>query len=281
MSTPGREEDLEALQSLELELLLTAVLRRYGYDFSHYAPASLLRRVQRAMQEERVRTISALQERLLHDPDALRRFVSVLSVHVTAMFRDPPFYRFLRTHVVPILRTYPFVRIWHAGCSTGEEVYSVAILLQEEGLYDRCRIYATDISDDLLARAKKGLVPLSDMRDFTANYLQSGGTQDFSRYYTAYFNHAVFHESLRRNVVFSQHNLAIDRSFNEFQLILCRNVMIYFDQELRRRVHGLFYESLSRFGMLALGIRESVQFSGYDDRYAAVDADLRIYRRIK
>lgn len=281
MSITGREEDLEALQSLELELLLTAVLRRYGYDFSHYAPASLYRRVQRAMQEERVRTISALQERLLHDPDALRRFVSVLSVHVTAMFRDPPFYKFLRTHVVPILRTYPFVRIWHAGCATGEEVYSVAILLQEEGLYDRCRIYATDISDDLLGRAKKGLVPLSDMRDFTANYLQSGGTQDFSRYYTAYFNHAVFHESLRRNVVFSQHNLAVDRSFNEFQLILCRNVMIYFDQELRRRVHGLFYESLSRFGMLALGIRESVQFSGYDDKYAAVDSDLRVYRRIK
>lgn len=274
-------EDEESLQALELELLLTALLRRYGYDFSHYAPASLHRRVRRAMQEERVPTISALQERILHDPDALRRFVSVLSVHVTAMFRDPPFYRFIRTDVVPILRTYPFIRVWHAGCSTGEEVYSLAILLKEEGLYDRCRLYATDLSDELLARAKLGRVHLSDMRSFTANYMQSGGTHDFSAYYTAHGEHATFRADLSRNIVFSQHNLAGDGSFNEFQLIFCRNVMIYFDQELRRRVHGLLYESLARFGMLALGIRESVRFSGFDDRYVALDQDMRIYRRLQ
>jgi len=278
---PNHRQSGLTVHALELELLLTAIARRYGYDFRHYAPASLFRRVRRAMQEERVQTISGLQERLLHDPGAMRRFVSVLSVHVTSMFRDPPLYRLLRSQVIPVLRTYPFVRIWHAGCATGEEAYSVAILLDEEGLYDRCRIYATDISDDLLTRAKAGVFSLGQMRDFTANYIQSGGTRDFSGYYTADSQHAVLKKELQRNIVFSQHNLATDRCFNEFQLVLCRNVMIYFDHELRRHVHRLLYDSLGRFGILTLGTRESIRFSEYEDRYEVLNEKLRLYRRIR
>lgn len=269
------------IESLELELLLTAVARRYGYDFRQYSPPSLRRRVRRAMLEEKVATLSGLQERLLHDGDALSRFVSTLSVHVTGMFRDPEVYRALRQQVVPLLRTWPFVRIWHAGCSTGEEVYSLAIVLHEEGLLDRCRIYATDLSDELLRSARKGVYPLLAMRDYTAAYHESGGTADFSRYYTADFRSAILREDLRRHVVFSQHNLVSDASFNEFHLILCRNVMIYFDPTLRDRVHSLLYESLVMFGVLVLGTRESLRFTPHAGGFEALDEALRIYRRVR
>ena len=270
----------EDLEDLEVDLLLAAVANRYGYDFRSYTRASVKRRIQRVCLQEQVRTISALQERLLHRPDSLHRFMSTLSVHVTAMFRDPPFYQALRERIIPVLRTYPFVRIWHAGCSTGEEVYSLAIILSEEGLYDRCRIYATDISDRLLERAQAGVFSLSSMREYLGSYLQAGGKTDLTAYFRETVSHAVMAEHLRRNVVFSRHNLLVDASFNEFHLILCRNVIIYFEQAVRSRVHQLLYDSLARFGVLALGLRENLQLATLGRRYEAVDADLRLYRKI-
>jgi len=272
----------ESLEEIELDLLLTAVARRYGYDFRQYSPASLHRRVQRAMVEERLDTLSALQERLLHEPEALQRFISHLSVHVTSMFRDPQVYRALRKQVVPLLRTWPFVRIWHAGCATGEEVYSLAILLHEEGLLDRCRIYATDLSDELLEQANAGAYPLSVMRRYTANYLASGGREEFSGYYTADHKNAVLRDDIRRPIVFSQHNLVSDGSFNEFHLIMCRNVMIYFDKQLRDRVLELFHDSLVLFGVLGLGQRESLRFTPRFESYQPLaDESLRLYRRVR
>lgn len=278
---PLRSGGDRELEELELDLLLTAIARRYGYDFRQYAEASLKRRVRKAVQLEGVGSISGLQERLLHDLDALRRFISVLSVHVTAMFRDPPFHLKLREEVIPKLRTYPFVRVWIAGCATGEEVYSLAILLSEAGIYDRTRIYATDISDDLLERARRGVFGLDKMKGYEANYRRAGGRRHLSSYYAARGGEAHFDADLRKNVVFSQHNLAADGVFNEFQLILCRNVMIYFDQALRRHVHHLLYQSLGMFGVLGLGLRETIRFTPFQDRYEALDAHLRIYRRTR
>src|SRR5439155_17804684 len=185
--------------------------------------------------------IAGLLEKVLHDPACMERLLLDLSVNTTAMFRDPKLYLAFREKVVPLMRTYPFVSIWHAGCSTGEEVYSMAILLTEEGLYDRCRIYATDINDVVLQQAKDGIFPLNRMQEYTENYIRAGGKQSFSEYYTAKYDGALFSPTLTRNVVFSQHNLVTDRSFAEFNVIFCRNVLIYFDRELQDRVHGLFY----------------------------------------
>ena len=269
------------LQELELDLLLTGIARRWGYDFRQYSPASLRRRVRKAMHNEAVGSLSALQERVLHDADALQRFLSCVSVQVTGMFRDPHVYRALRRQVLPMLRTYPFVRIWHAGCSTGEEVYSMAILLAEEGLLEKSRIYATDISDELLRRARKGVYSLRGMQEHTAAYHRAGGKGDFSSYYTADHESAILREELRRHIVFSQHNLVSDGSFNEFQLILCRNVMIYFTEALRERVHQLFYDSLVTFGVLAVGVKESLRYSRYADRYEPLVESLGIYRRVR
>jgi len=273
--------DRAATEAIELDLLLTAVARRWGYDFREYAPATLRRRVRRAMVREQVDSMSALQERVLHEEGAMARFIQALTVQVTSMFRDPEVYRAFRQKVVPLLRTWPFARIWHAGCSTGQEVYSMAILLEEEGIYDRCRIYATDLSDELVQRAKRGIYPLSAMRDYTYNYQQAGGTRDFSQYYTADADNAVFNARLRRNIVFAQHNLVSDASFNDFHAIICRNVMIYFGQDLRERVHGLLYESLVRFGVLVLGLKETVEFTPFGSSFEPIDADLKIYRRIR
>ena len=273
-------EDLE-LENLEMDLLLSALASRYGYDFRNYGRGSMRRRIRRAVQEFHVGSISGLQDWLLHHPDDLGRFLSIVSVHVTAMFRDPDFYRALRARVVPQLRTHPFIRVWHAGCATGEEVYSLAVVLMEEGLYDRCRIYATDLSDKVLARAERGIFQLSSMKEFTQSYLKAGGLQEFSSYYYTDQHHAIFSKQLRRNIVFSQHNLVSDASFNEFQLILCRNVLIYFNRTLRRRVHDLLYQSLIRFGVLALGMRESLRLSPYEARFEALDAERRLYRRLR
>jgi chemotaxis protein methyltransferase CheR len=267
------------LESVELELLLTGIVRRYGYDFRNYAPSSLRRRVRRALESEQLPTLSALQDRLLRDSACMERFLATMSVNVTAMFRDPEFYRTLRKDVVPMLRTYPFVRVWHVGCSTGEEVYSVAILLEEEGIYDRCRLYATDISDRVLRRAASGIFPLDRMRDNTQNYLAAGGRHDFSSYYTADDKNALFRESLRRHMIYSQHNLVCDGPFNEFNLILCRNVMIYFDATLRQRVHRLLYDSLSRFGVLGVGARETLELTEFSDRYRAVGLSKHLFRK--
>ena len=273
-----RTEDLE---QLEIDLLLEGVYRRYGYDFRQYARGSLRRRIYKRVLDERVSSISNLQERVLRDPQAMERLVLELSINVTAMFRDPTFYLSLRTKVIPLLRTYPFIRIWVAGCSTGEEVYSLAILLHEEDLYDRTRIYATDINERVLQRAEEGVFPLDKMRSYTENYIKAGGRKAFSEYYNAGAKGAGFQRRLVENVVFAQHNLVSDRSFNEFNLIMCRNVMIYFDKALQNHVHDLFHRSLVNFGVLTLGRKESIKFTNHEGSYEPIDALERIYRKIK
>jgi chemotaxis protein methyltransferase CheR len=269
------------LEELELQLLLEGVFRRYGFDFREYAPASLRRRVWRRVHAEGERTISGLLERLLHDTASMERLLLDLSITVTAMFRDPSFYLAFREKVVPHLRTYPFTRIWVAGCSTGEEVYSLAILLKEEGLYERARIYATDINESVLERAQTGVFPLDKMKEYTHNYLKAGGARAFSEYYLAAYDGAQFQRSLVENVVFAQHNLVSDRSFNEFNVVVCRNVMIYFDKRLQDKVHRLFYESLTNFGVLGLGHKESIHFSPYADSYEELDAREKLYRKVR
>ena len=269
------------VDEIELSLLLEGIYRRYGFDFREYAPASLRRRVWRRVHAEGLTTLSALQDRLLHDPACMERLLLDLSINVTAMFRDPTFYIAFRQKVVPILRTYPFTRIWTAGCSTGEEVYSLAILLHEAGVYERTRIYATDINETVLDRARRGVFPLDKMREYTQNYISAGGERAFSEYYVAKYDGAQFQRSLMENVVFAQHNLVSDRSFNEFNVVVCRNVMIYFDRALQDRVHRLFYDSLVTFGVLALGAKESIRFSHYEDRYEELDAAERLYKKVK
>ncbi|HEY8704524.1 MAG TPA: protein-glutamate O-methyltransferase CheR [Gaiellaceae bacterium] len=275
----GGEPAHEELAVIEIELLLEAVYRRYGFDFREYARASLKRRLWRRMHAEGLSTVTQLQDRLLHDSACMERLLLDLSISVTAMFRDPSFYVAFREQVVPALRTYPFTRIWCAGCSTGEEVYSLAILLQEEGLYDRTRIYATDINEQVLDTARAGVFPLDRMKQYTQNYIRGGGAREFSEYYVAAYDGARFSRALTENVVFAQHNLVSDRSFNEFNVIVCRNVMIYFDKALQGRVHQLFYDSLDTFGVLALGRKESVTFTPLADSYEVVDAAERIYRK--
>jgi chemotaxis protein methyltransferase CheR len=269
------------LERLEIELLLEGVFRHYGFDFRAYAYASIRRRLWKRVEGEGLRTVSELAARILHDQDAMERLLLDLSVNVTAMFRDPSFYQEFRDRVIPLLRTYPFIRIWHAGCSTGEEVFSMAILLEEEGLYDRARLYATDINDVVLQRARQGIFPLDRMQEYTENYIRAGGKQSFSEYYTAKYDGAIFKPELTRNIVFSQHNLVTDRSFSEFHVIFCRNVLIYFDKTLQNRVHSLFYDSLVMFGVLALGSKESLKFSQYESCYEKLSPTEKLYRKAR
>jgi len=268
-------------EAIELELLLEGVHRLYGYDFRNYALPSLRRRIWHFIHSESLKSISALQEKVLHDRSCFERMVQTLSIPVTEMFRDPEVFKMFREKIVPLLRTYPYIRIWHAGCSTGEEVYSMAILLHEEGLYDKSRIYATDMNDRSLAIAKQGIFGIEKMKQYTKNYIEAGGTRSFSEYYTAKYNSVIFKPFLQKNIIFAEHNLATDRSFNEFNVIFCRNVMIYFNDTLRDRVHGLFYESLSRFGVLVLGSKESIQFTEYGQYYEPLDRVEKIYRKMK
>jgi len=267
----------DSVESLELRLLLEGIFDRYGLDLRDYA--SVERRVRRFLSEEKLGTISALQERVFRDLDCLERLLKALFVRVTSMFRDPRFYLALRSEVLPLLRTYPFVRIWHAGCSTGEEVYSMAILLCEEGIYDRCRIYGTDINGSALEEARKGIFPLSHMQENTSHYILAGGKESFSQYYTAHYDHAVIRSDLKKNLVFAQHNLTTDASFNEFHLILCRNVLIYLNQSAQARVHRLLYGSLATLGFLGLGSKESIKFTPHEDRYRQVGQGEKLFRK--
>ncbi len=269
------------LEQLEVELLLAGVFKQYGFDFRSYAYASIRRRLWKRIEAEGLTTISGLQERVLHDPAMMERLLLDLSINVTAMFRDPGFYKVFREEVVPTLRTYPFIRLWHAGCATGEEVYSMAMLLEEEGLYGRSRIYATDINEVVLQKAKAGIFPIERMQEYTENYIAAGGKRAFSDYYIAKYGGTLFSPALTRNVVFSQHNLVTDSSFSEFNVILCRNVLIYFDKSLQARVHELFYNSLTMFGVLALGSRESLRFSPYEDSYEQINGPEKIYRKVR
>ena len=268
------------LEDIEVGLLLEGLYRAHGFDFREYARSSIKRRILDLVQAEGLDTISALQDKVLHDARCLDRFLLGLSVHATAMFRDPSFYLTFRKRVVPLLRTYPTVQIWVAGCSTGEEVYSLAILLQEERLYQKCRIYATDISQAVLRKARDGIFPLAAMREYTANYHQAGGTNEFSDYYTAQYDSVIFSAALRNNIVFSEHNLATDGSFNEFQVILCRNVMIYFNKDLQSRVHNLLYDSLSMFGVFGLGNKESLKFTPRADFYQHLNEKDKLFRKV-
>ena len=269
------------LERIEIELLLEGIYRHYGFDFRAYAYASIRRRLWKRIEGEGLSTVSALQARVLHEPQLMERLLLDLSINVTAMFRDPTFYRAFRENVVPLLRTYPFIRFWHAGCATGEEVYSMAILLQEEGLYERCRIYATDINEVVLQKAKEGIFPLDRMQEYTENYIAAGGKRAFSDYYVARYGGALFEPTLTKNVVFSPHNLVTDRSFSEFNVILCRNVLIYFDKALQAKVHRLFYESLAMFGILAVGSKESVRFSPHENSYEQINGPEKIYRKAR
>ena len=275
---PSYARDLERI---EIDLLLEGIFRHYGFDFRSYAYSSLKRRLWKRITAEGMSSVSELQDRVLHDPAMMEKLLLDLSINVSAMYRDPTFYRAFREKVVPVLRTYPFIRIWHAGCSTGEEVYSMAILLEEEGLYERARIYATDINEVVLHTAKSGIYPADKMKEYTQNYLRAGGQRSFSDYYVAKYDGAIFNSSLARHIVFSQHNLVTDRSFAEFHVILCRKVLIYFDRKLQDRVHALFYESLVPFGFLGLGSKESLRFSKYEACYEEIDARDKIYRRVQ
>jgi chemotaxis protein methyltransferase CheR len=272
------DED-DACERLEIDLLLEAIQRRYGYDFRGYAVASLRRRLWHRVYGEGLQTLSGLQERILHEPGCLDRLLRDLSINVTEMFRDPGFHRTLRERVFPLLRTYPFIRIWNAGCSTGEEIYSLAIALREEGLLERTRIYATDINGDALDRAQAGAFPLERMQRYTENYLRAGGTEAFSSYYVADGASARFDPALAAGIVLAQHNLVTDGSFNEFHLIVCRNVMIYFGSALQEEVLQLFGDSMTRFGILALGRKESIRRSRHAAEYELLDETEKIFRR--
>jgi chemotaxis protein methyltransferase CheR len=275
----SRQEDEDARERLEMDLLLEAIQRRYGYDFRGYATASLRRRLWHRVYGESLQTLSGLQERILHDPACMERLLRDLSINVTEMFRDPGFYRALRSHVFPLLRTHPFIRVWNAGCSTGEESYSLAIALREEGLLDRTRIYATDIDDKALERASAGAFPLERMQRYTENYLRAGGKEAFSTYYSADGESARFDPSLVEGIVLAQHNLVTDGSFNEFHLIVCRNVMIYFGSALQEEVLQLFGDSMTRFGILALGRKESIRRSRHAEEYEPLVEAEKIFRR--
>ena len=254
--------------------LLETVNERTGLDFRDYAPSSLHRRIQRRVSAEHVDSIAALDQLIKTQPAALARLAEALTVPVTSMFRDPAFFRDFRARVAP------FLRLWVAGCSTGQEVYSLAIVLHEEGLYERSRIYATELQPTTLDQAASGIYPLATMQEYTRNYQESGGTADFSDYYSADASSAIVRPQLRQNIVFAAHNLVSDRSFNEFHLIFCRNVMIYFNRPLQERVHDLLYESLALWGYLGLGRSESVRFSQHEHRYEPVSERERLYRKI-
>ncbi|MFC4211709.1 CheR family methyltransferase [Pedobacter lithocola] len=250
----------DLIDNEQIETLLGDVLDAHGYDFSEYSPASLKRRILRLYALDNFVSFAEFRYTVKSDKQYFKRFLEEITVNVTEMFRDPSFYKALRNDVLPILGTYPFIRVWVAGCSTGEEAYSLAIVLKELNLLNKSLIYATDINPSVLEKAKKGMFPLNYLKGYSENYLQSGGEQDFSTYYTANYTLAKFDETLSKKMIFSTHNLVSDHSFNEFQLILCRNVLIYFDKELQHKVFQLFDNSLEQLGFLALGSKESLDF---------------------
>jgi chemotaxis protein methyltransferase CheR len=269
------------LEDIEIKLLLEGVSLRYGYDFKEYALGPLRRSLALGMAGEGVTTISAYQDRLLHDAACMKRFLSAVGVTVTSMFREAETLRSLREEVVPLLRTYPSVRIWVVGCATGEEVYSLGIVLSEEGIYDHCRIYATDLNEEALATARAGSYALDRIQAYEPEYLRAGGRGSLSDHYNASGNRAHFNGELQRNITWAQHNLATDASFNEFHLIVCTNVLIYFRPSLQQRAHRLFFESLIASGYLALGKRESLIFCPESSRYQQVGDGISLYRRIR
>lgn len=264
---------------IEIALLLDAVYKKYGYDFRQYSQAHVRRRVMNRLFISGLKSISDMQHKILYDEIFASRFLHDLSITVTEMFRDPDFYRSLKENVIPVLKTYSFIKVWHAGCSTGEEAYSMAILLKEEGLYDRTTIYATDFNQQALDQAKEGIFSSSMIKEYTVNYEKAGGKESFSSYYTSKYNRVIMDQSLKQNIVWANHNLVTDSAFAEVHMILCRNVLIYFNKDLQNTVHKLFYESLVNGGILSLGIKESLRFSDYTNKYVELDKMQKIFKK--
>ncbi|KHF38957.1 chemotaxis protein CheR [Halalkalibacter okhensis] len=272
---------IEEIEKIELDLLLDAIYRCYGYDFRGYALPFIQRRVHHRLRNEKLPSISALQEKILHDPTVMQNLFCDFSINVTEMFRDPSFFKALRTKVLPKIKDKSTIRIWHIGSSTGEEVYSMSILLHEEGLYEKAKIYATDINEENIKKAKKGVFSIDGMQQYTQNYFEAGGKRSFSEYYKAIGEQVIFRPYLQTNVIFAQHNLVTDHSINEFDIIICRNVLIYFNKELQNKVHQLLYESLCLEGYIGLGKREGIKFTSYGNRYEEFDATEKLYRKYR
>jgi len=267
------------MPELEISLLLEAVYQKYGYDFRQYSEAHIKRRIMNSKAMSGLENISQMQSKVLNDEAFASKLLQDLSITVTEMFRDPGFYKSLRENVIPVLKTYPFIKIWHAGCSTGEEAYSMAIIMQEEGLYDRTTIYATDFNQQALSQAKEGIFSNSMMKEYTTNYQLSGGKESFSGYYTSNYDNVIMNQSLKKNIVWANHNLVTDSVFAEVHLILCRNVLIYFDRNLQNKVQRLFYDSLVNGGILCLGSKESLRFTDLNEEYTELDKKQRIFKK--
>lgn len=265
---------------MEIDLLLEAVYRLSGFDFRQYNRSSIARRIYNRMKINSIPTISRVIEKVFHEEDFLKQLLNDFSINVTEMFRNPSFFKAFREIVVPKLREYPEIRIWHAGCATGEEVYSMAILLEEEGLLDKSVIYATDMNENVLEKARQGAFPIHRMQAYTKNYMLAGGIDAFSEYYETDYRYAYFRPSLLKNIIFAQHNLVTDQSFNEFHVIICRNVLIYFSPALQTQVHHLFYDSLSKNGFLSLGDKETLRSEDIISKYREVVGKERIYQKI-
>src|SRR5262249_32649877 len=274
------KESNDGLEEVEIQLLLEGLHRYYGYDFRQYEPGAVRLRIRESMLAGRLATISRFQEKMLHDPAFLDRFLRTFSGGGLTMFSDGGFFWAFRSKIVPLLKTYPFVRIWHAGCSTGEEVYSIAILLEEEGIYQRCRIYATDMSGEAVKEARRGSLAAARFDEYEANYSESGGKRSLSDYCARRGNRMLVDPELRSQIVLSEHNLATDGSINEFQVIVCRNLLNSFNQSLKERVDGLIYDSLSRFGVLVLGANESLKAMPHEACYAVLDEASGVYQKI-
>jgi len=275
------QSENQSIEGIETKLLLEAISLRYGYDFREYAAGPLRRSISAGMAAEGMPTMSAYQDRLLRDASCMQRLLTTVGVSVTSMFREAETWRCLREEIVPVLRTYPALRVWSVGCATGEEVYSLAIALEEEGLYERSSIYATDMNADALAAARVGTCTVERLRTYEHDYLRAGGHSSLSTFFTAVGRLARLKRELLRNVTWAQHNLVTDASFNDFHLIVCRNVLIYFRPALQQRVHRLFYESLVRSGFLALGQRESLIFAPASSRYQQVQDGVSVFRKVQ
>jgi chemotaxis protein methyltransferase CheR len=267
------------IETADMDVLLDNILSRYGYDFTGYSKASLKRRIGSFFVKGRYAAFTDMQNRLMNEPAYFMYFVEEVTVNVTEMFRDANFYRTVREKILPVLATYPFIRIWHAGCSTGEEVYSMAILLKEARLLHKSILYATDLNQAVLEKAKTGIFPNSSMQQNSENYIKCGGKEDFSVYYQANYNNAKFDSTLCERMIFSTHNLVSDASFNQFQLIVCRNVLIYFDRQLQEKVFELFDKSLDSLGFLALGSKESFRFAAVSAHYTQIENKEKIWRK--
>lgn len=274
-----RIKDTIQNEDIEIHLLLEVMFLKYGYDFKDYSKAHIKRRILRRVSMLGLNSVSELQYKILHDAEAFKMLLADFSINVTEMFRDPKFYKTFRNEVVPVLKTYPFIKIWHAGCSTGEEVYSMAILLKEEGLYDRTQIYATDFNEIVLQKAKSGIYNINDIKGYTKNYQLAGGTSSFSNYYIAKYNSVILDESLKQKIIFADHNLVTDGVFGEMHVIVCRNVIIYFNKELQDRTLNLFYDSLRNGCFLCLGTKEGIKFSNCENKFDQFVEGENIFQR--